>query len=55
MDPGEVGSRKLTPLEKLEPLWMVAVLEPHGWISDRWRLMAGRKYMDVDYEKGEGS
>lgn len=23
-------------------------------ISDRWRLIAGRKYMDVDYEKGEG-
>jgi len=26
----------------------------HWRISNRWRLIAGYKYMDVDYEKGEG-
>ena len=26
----------------------------HWRMSDRWRLIAGYKYMDVDYSKGEG-
>jgi len=26
----------------------------HWRVSDRWRVIAGYRYMDVDYEKGEG-